>query len=94
MFAVFCACLFVCALRSPAGGGGGWPLGFRLWCLLWVCRFPVGVLGRVWCLIVSIPDLCTITYFSTLYLAFVCFTIGGSGYPDNKPDTNTCLKCL
>ena len=51
-------------LWSPAGGGG-WPLGSRLWCLLWVCRFPVGVLGRVWCLIVSIPDLCTITYLTT-----------------------------
>ena len=25
--------------------------------------FPIGVLGRVWCLIVSIPDLCTLTYF-------------------------------
>ena len=43
--------------------GGGWPLGSRLWCLLWVCHFPIGVLGRVWCLVVSIPDLCTITYF-------------------------------
>ena len=27
------ACLFDCALRSPAGGGGVWPLGSRLWCL-------------------------------------------------------------
>ena len=43
--------------------GKGWPLGSRLWCLLWVCHFPVGILGQVWYLIVSIPDLCTITYF-------------------------------
>ena len=43
--------------------GKGWPLGSRLWCLLWVCHFPIGILGRVWYLIVSIPDLCTITYF-------------------------------
>ena len=43
--------------------GKGWPLGSRLWCLLWVCHFPIGILGQVWYLIVSIPDLCTFTYF-------------------------------
>ena len=42
--------------------GKGWPLGSRLWCLLWVCHFPIGILGQVWYLIVLIPDLCTITY--------------------------------
>ena len=26
---------------------------------------PIGILGRVWCLIVSIPDLCNLTYFGT-----------------------------
>ena len=30
---------------------------------LMVCHFPIGILGRVWYLIVSIPDLCTLTYF-------------------------------
>ena len=44
--------------------GKGWPLGSRLWCLLWVCHFPIGILGQVWYLIVSIPDLCTLTYFT------------------------------
>ena len=24
---------------------------------------PIGTLSQVWCLIVSIPDLCTLTYF-------------------------------
>ena len=43
--------------------GKGWPLGSRLWCLLWVCHFPIGILGQVWYLIVSIPDLCSLTYF-------------------------------
>ena len=41
-----CARLFVCALWSPAeGGGGGWPLGPRLWCLavgLWLSRWCPG----------------------------------------------------
>ena len=35
--------------------------------LLWVCYFPIGmigILGQVWYLIVSIPDLCTLTYFA------------------------------
>ena len=44
--------------------GKGWPLGSRLWCLLWVCHFPIGILGQVWYLIVSIPDLCILTYFA------------------------------
>ena len=26
--------------------------------LLWRCNFPIGILGQVWYLIVSIPDLC------------------------------------
>ena len=43
--------------------GKGWPLSSRLWCLLWVCHFPIGILGQVWYLIVSIPDLCNLTYF-------------------------------
>ena len=45
--------------------GKGWPLGSRLWCLLWVCHFPIGILGQVWYLIVSIPDLCNLTYFTS-----------------------------
>ena len=43
--------------------GKGWPLGSRLWCILWVCHFPIGILGQVWYLIVSFPDLCNLTYF-------------------------------
>ena len=30
---------------------------------LWVCHFPIGILSQVWYLIVSIPDICTFTYF-------------------------------
>ena len=41
----------------------GWPLASRLWCLLWVCHFPICILGQVWYLIVSIPDICALTYF-------------------------------
>ena len=40
-------------------------LGSRLWCLTvsLVCHFPIGILGQVWYLIVSILDLCNLTYF-------------------------------
>ena len=58
-----CARLFICALWSPAGKGR--PLGFRSVSF----HFPVGILGQVWYLIVSIPDLCTLTYFR-LWIAF------------------------
>ena len=48
------------------------PLYSRLWCLT---HFPIGILGKVWYLIVSIPDLCTLTYF---YKAIITFVIGAS----------------
>ena len=50
--------------------GKGWPLGSRLWCLLWVCHFPIGILGQVWYLIVSITDLCNLTYFAKIWSTF------------------------
>ena len=31
-----------------------------------MCHFPIGILGQVWYLIVSIIDLCTLTYFQNL----------------------------
>ena len=42
----------------------GWPLGSRLCCLaVSFFYFPIGILGQVWYLIVSIPDLCPLSYF-------------------------------
>ena len=35
--------------------------------LLWVCYFPICILGQVWYLIVSIPDLCTLTYLRIFF---------------------------
>ena len=29
------------------------------------CHFPIGIMGQVWYLIVSIPDLCTLTYLNS-----------------------------
>ena len=52
-----CARLFICALCSPAGKEQ------TSWLSFVVSNFPMGILGQVWYLIVSIPDLCTLTYF-------------------------------
>ena len=32
--------------------------------------FPIGILGQVWYLIVSIPDLCTLTYFKCVFVVY------------------------
>ena len=37
---------------------------------LWIRYFPIGILGQVWYLIVSIPDFCTLAYFVKLFLNF------------------------
>ena len=56
-----CARLFICALWSPAGKG------LTSWLLFVVSTVSLSlshcILGQVWYLIVSIPDLCTLTYF-------------------------------
>ena len=36
---------------------------------LCVCYFPIGILGQVWYLIISIPDLCTLSYFTVYQMA-------------------------
>ena len=53
--------LFICALWSTAGKGlASWLSFVESNC---ECHFPFGILGQVWYLIVSIPDLCTLTHF-------------------------------
>ena len=53
----FRARLFIDALWSPAGKGPTSWLSFVI-SNSESCHFPIGILGQVWCLIVSIPDLC------------------------------------
>ena len=43
---------------------------------MWVSGFPIGILGQVWYLIVSIPDLSTFTYF---YMKTMHFHIAQTG---------------
>ena len=55
--------LFIAALRSPAGKGlASWLLFVMFNCVF--VTFPCGILGQLWYLIVSIPDLCRISYFN------------------------------
>ena len=57
---------FIAALWSLAGKG----LTFRL-LLMFFCifvTFPCCILGQVWYLIVSFPDLCRLSYFYLIYM--------------------------
>ena len=56
-----CARLFACALWSPAGKGLTSWLSFVV--SIVSLSLSHSILGQVWYLIVSIPDLCTLTYF-------------------------------
>ena len=64
VFAMFCARLFICASWSPAGKG------LTSWLSFVVSSVSLSlshwILGQVWYLIVSIPDLCNLTYFNTI----------------------------
>ena len=66
--------LFIDALWSPAGTGPtSWLLFVMFNCVF--VTFPCGVLGQVWFLIVSIPDLCHHSYFK-----LVTYSITRSGF--------------
>ena len=76
--------------------GKGWPLGSRLWCLLWVCHFPIGILGQVWYLIVLIPDLCNLTYFveAFQYMYFFSWQFqGGADFVDHFSNLYFMFLC-
>ena len=61
--------LFIAALWAPAGKG------LTSWLLLvmfikFCVTFPCCILGQVWYLIVSFPDLCRLSYFYYEFFAF------------------------
>ena len=61
-----CARLFICALWSPAGKGlTSWPSFVVSNCEF--VTFPFGSFVECGTLIVSIPDLCILTYFRSLH---------------------------
>ena len=79
--------LFICALWSLLGKG--WPLGSRLWSLAVSLLLPIGILGQVWYLIVSIPDLCTLTYFGPVEQSVVS-SIADTGIVSSIWDQYLC----
>ena len=59
---VMLSSLFIAALWSPAEKRLTSWLSFVMFNCVFVI-FPCGILGQVWCLTVSIPDLCHLSYF-------------------------------
>ena len=63
------SCFRVCSLL-PCGHLGGRADLLALVCDVYCdfVTFPFGILGQVWCLIVSIPDPCCLSYFQTIVI--------------------------
>ena len=58
------ASVHYCLIGSPAGKGlTAWLLFVMFNCV--IATFPCGILGQVWYLIVSIPDLCHLCYYKS-----------------------------
>ena len=72
--------LFIAALWSPAGKGLISWLSFVMFNCVFV-TFPCDILGQLRYLIVSIPDLCQLSYFS-----WMCVTVAPSGYALKRGD--------
>ena len=67
VFAVsLCASVCVCFVVACWGGGGG--AGLLAFVCGVYCEFVTFPLSQGWYLIVSIPDLCTLTYFVQILL--------------------------
>ena len=65
-FSVLFCCAFMCLCLLMLCGpllGKGWPFGSRLWCLIVKLLLSNWYPGSGVGLIVSIPDLCTLSYF-------------------------------
>ena len=82
MLFLLCDCyafVHVCILL-PCGHrlGKGCPLAFVCDVLLRVCYFAIGILGQGWYLIVSIPDLCPLSYFVFRLLEDIIFKLATS----------------
>ena len=62
--------LFIAALWSSAGKGlTAWLLLVMFFCIF--VTLPCSILGQVWYLIVSFPDLCSLSYFVMRRMPFL-----------------------
>ena len=88
VFAIpLCASVYMC-LVVTCWERADRPLGSRLWCLLCVCHFPISVLGQVWYLIVSIPDICTLLILVMKNFCCHLHIIGNHCGADEHPLSN------
>ena len=55
--------------------------------------FPIDILGQVWYLIVSIPDLCTLTYFKCQNTIFRLSSNVKIGFLMSKYDIGSDIEC-
>ena len=62
VFVLF-SCLFITAMHVATCWERAPPLNVMFCCVF--VTFPCGVLGKAWCLIVSIPDLSLLSYYTT-----------------------------
>ena len=63
--------LFIAAVWSPAAKGlTSWLLFVMFNCVF--ITFPCGILGQMWYLIVSFPDLCRLPYLDIFYWPSLC----------------------
>ena len=63
--------LFIAAVWSPAGKGlTSWLLFVMFNCVF--ITFPCGILGQVWYLIVSFPNICRLSYLDIFYWPNMC----------------------
>ena len=81
--------LFIAALWSPAGKGlTSLALVGDVYCIF--VTFPCGILGQVWYLILSFPNLCCLSYFLWLQnVKFILDEVGMSKICINQHPQNS-----
>ena len=75
--------LFIAALWSPAWKGLTYWLLFVIFKCVFV-TFPCGILGQVWYLIVSIPDLCRLSSYKPVLTWLKKMLTGNEGINTNN----------
>ena len=70
--------LFIAASWSPAEKGLTFWLMLMMFIVFFI-TFPYGILGQVWYMIVSFPDLCRLSYFVYLCSRLTSYWGQGSG---------------
>ena len=81
------SCLFIAALWSTAGIVMTSWLLFVMFNYVFV-TFPCGILGQVWYLILSIPDLCLLSYFDLVF--FLTLEIRNTTMFNNQFQKTNC----